>query len=285
VSSIGTAGGRRSMDSCITRDRDRAVAMLVELCGAFPGAVDGANVEKFFWAWAGRVALGPRPLVASDARPDAIAAIDSVFEAAVARLAHSDRNIAAASTLAIAACRGHAAAAQHAIAMTPPRHPELACCLRLASGVLARDTGVASELARWPDEPGQPAYYADIVRRGLVGDATARELEVAQYYERWSAKLPWVSGDAFATTMRALIRARTDAERDAAALALVEEDHADRAIVLVFEPGALPSSLTAAQRRVLATPMDHRRHASQIAILCDAYGIPRTDGERAKLAS
>jgi hypothetical protein len=285
---IATPGGRRSLSALVERDREAAVAALRVLLEQ--GPLGGKGEEKFLLAWAGRVALGAHPLVAGDAREDAIAALDARFERIVAQLAHREHEVVVAATITIAACRAQAAEAQRALQAAAPTagSVEIACSLRLASGVLARDTGCASAFAPYPVEMGQPLYRADVLRRALVGDATASELELALYFERALAKLPWFA-NGYEHVVRALIRARPIEEREAAALALVEEGKPDRAITLAFEHREVAErdvsgdALSVTQRRVLAAPIDGTRHASQIAILCDAYRVPRTDAERAKL--
>lgn len=285
---VVTPGGRRSLDSLVHRDPARALAAMLELLDR---PHDDVKQLAFLLAWAGRIALGPLPIEKAEPRHAAHEALDARFATWARYLAHKDKQVHVAATVAIAACRANADAAQHLLHARRVETLELACSVRLASGVLARDTGCASLFERMPIEVGQPSYHADVIRRHLASeDATAGELEAARYYgERRLSKLAWFPGS-FGSSLRAMIHERPLAEREAAAIALVERNDGPRALVLVFDRRTpqqttflRPGELTPTQRRVVAALDTANMHWTGVMHAANEVRLPSTSFGRAVL--
>lgn len=240
VISVATVADKRALDRHVAAPGADAAATLAAALAGLP-----ADPKQLAWllAWAGKVALGPRPIEASRVpdRRELCAVIDAHHESLARYLAHADRAICVAATLPLAACRATAAAAQTAFAACTPGHHEVASAIRIASGVLARASGAPRALEPYPVRPGDPTYYADAIGRQLAGEPVhVRELlEALSIGERRLAKLPWFAS-AYLHVVRGLIHERPLDEREALALEQLRAGPLERdTVTLVFAPRTL----------------------------------------------
>lgn len=235
--SVATAADKRVLQKHVAEPGDAAAALLATALAEPP-----TDPKQLAWllAWAGKVALGPRPTDLSP-RTELCAALDRHHASLARYLAHADRAVCTAATLPLAGCRGHAAVVQAAFAACTPGHYEVASAIRIASGVLARASGTPRALAPYPVRPGDPTYYADAIGRQLAGEPVdVRELlDALSIGERRLSKLPWFPGS-YLHVVRALIQERPLDEREAQARAQLLAGPLERDTVsLVFVPRML----------------------------------------------
>lgn len=212
VISVATAADKRALNQHVaTPGADAATTLAAAL------VEPPTDPKQLAWllVWAGKVALGPRPTDVSK-RTELCAAIDPHHESLARYLAHTDHAVCTAATLPLAACRGNAAAVQAAFSTCTPGHYNVASALRIASGVLARASGIPRVFEPSPVRPGDPTYYADAIGRQLAGETVhVRELLAGlSIGERRLSKLPWFP-DTYLDVVRGLIQERPLDEREA----------------------------------------------------------------------